>query len=92
MDSRPDGAKLWAMCGPRPTPARLPSVSGLTLGVRECGWTVAVVMEVTTSLLVYSRRLPLPGPGGRAGADALEGNPVAVGPLRHGVPAQPLGV
>jgi len=49
--------------------------------VLGCGWAVAVATEVSSFVLVFSRGLPLPGPGGAAGRDGIGWQPVAVGLL-----------
>jgi hypothetical protein len=45
------------------------------------GFVVVTVTECASVLLVFSRGLPLPGPGGAAGAHGLGWAPVAVGLL-----------
>jgi hypothetical protein len=49
-------------------------------------WAFALVAlsELTTSLFVFSRGLPLPGPGGEAGAAGFGWQPVASGLLAWG--------
>jgi hypothetical protein len=45
------------------------------------GLAVALMTEAATTVLVYSRGLPLPGPAGEAGRAAFGWQPVAVGLL-----------
>ncbi len=43
------------------------------------GFAVVAAMEAATTVVVFSRGLPLPGPGGAAGSGGLGWQPVAVG-------------
>jgi hypothetical protein len=45
------------------------------------GWALAAVGEVAAVLLVHSRGLPIPGPGGAPGAAGFGWEPLAVGLL-----------
>jgi hypothetical protein len=49
--------------------------------VLSTGFAVALAMELTTTLLVFSRGLDLPGAAGSAGRDGVGWQPVAVGLL-----------
>jgi hypothetical protein len=48
-------------------------------------FALAAVAELGTSALIFSRGLPLPGPGGRAGASAFGWQPVAAGLFAWGL-------
>jgi hypothetical protein len=66
------------------------ALSAFRLGEPRAGriltWAfiVVVLSEVSTSAFVFSRGLPLPGPGGEAGASGFGWQPVAVGVLAWG--------
>jgi hypothetical protein len=55
------------------------------LRVLGFGLAIVAIVEVATSFLVFSRGLPLPGPGGLAGRQGFGWHPVMVGLLAWGI-------